>query len=399
MTAPAPTRPRVRTRDRVGAVVLGATTLAGLATVVAPDASAHPRTGQNIDAALKVIRDCESGARRADGTAIPGTARNVPNSSGASTASGFYQITRGTWLGNGGGQFAPTALQATFEQQTIVAKRIVANAGGTFRDWDASAGCWRGAIAAALASGSVRPDELPTPPATTRTTAAPADRDCDDFPDQRAAQAELERDRSDPNRLDRDRDGQACERYFAGREAPRTAPAPPPPAPAADAPAVSLADQLIANGRAEIARGVPYVYGGTNLRTGTDCSGFTQAIFRTVGVNIPRTTGQQATFGTAVSVAGERGLANAQRGDLLLFDTDGDGDINHAGIYVGDGVMLDNGGNRKAPDASGADRDATERRVWMSPVTIRRVLPAAPAAAPAPGPQMDAANTVTVRRG
>lgn len=72
--------------------------------------------------------------------------------------------------------------------------------------------------------------------------------------------------------------------------------------------------------------GTPYVYGGTSPR-GFDCSGFTQYVYRQVGVNLPRTSSSQARAGQRVS------LSNLKSGDLLY----GPG---HVGIYVGNGQFI-----------------------------------------------------------
>jgi cell wall-associated NlpC family hydrolase len=83
--------------------------------------------------------------------------------------------------------------------------------------------------------------------------------------------------------------------------------------------------------------GTPYVWGGTTPH-GFDCSGFVQYVYHQLGVDLPRTSGQQATVGTPVS-----SLANAQPGDLLFFaGSDGTASSpGHVGIYVGNGQMID----------------------------------------------------------
>lgn len=77
--------------------------------------------------------------------------------------------------------------------------------------------------------------------------------------------------------------------------------------------------------------GTPYRFGGTTT-AGFDCSGFTQYVYKSMGINLPRTTGQQFTKGMAVS------LKSMQPGDILFFDT-GSGSISHNGIYMGNGKM------------------------------------------------------------
>lgn len=83
--------------------------------------------------------------------------------------------------------------------------------------------------------------------------------------------------------------------------------------------------------------GAPYVWGGSTPR-GFDCSGFTQYVYAHLGVQLPRTSEQQATVGTPVG-----SLANAQPGDLVFFaGSDGtSASPGHVGIYVGGGLMID----------------------------------------------------------
>lgn len=69
--------------------------------------------------------------------------------------------------------------------------------------------------------------------------------------------------------------------------------------------------------------GNPYVYGGTSLTNGADCSGFVQSVYKHFGISLPRTSGEQGKAGRAVD-----GVANAKPGDLVWYS-------GHIGIYIG----------------------------------------------------------------
>ncbi|MGL5437779.1 MAG: NlpC/P60 family protein [Lachnospiraceae bacterium] len=78
--------------------------------------------------------------------------------------------------------------------------------------------------------------------------------------------------------------------------------------------------------------GNPYVYGGTSLTNGADCSGFTQSIFANFGLSIGRSSRDQAEKGKEISVD------SVQPGDLLFYAS---GDyINHVAIYIGNGQVI-----------------------------------------------------------
>jgi len=86
---------------------------------------------------------------------------------------------------------------------------------------------------------------------------------------------------------------------------------------------VSTAEQYI---------GTPYVYGGRSER-GFDCSGFTGYVYEKNGISIPRTSTEQSTVGARVD------KGNLQAGDLVFFGC-GSSNVNHVGIYVGDGQFI-----------------------------------------------------------
>lgn len=93
------------------------------------------------------------------------------------------------------------------------------------------------------------------------------------------------------------------------------------------------ADQVLAAGAKYM--GAKYVYGASTSRTDVfDCSSFTLRAFQSAGISLPRNSVAQSNVGTAVS---SKAL---QKGDLVFFDTNNDGVINHVGIYAGNGQML-----------------------------------------------------------
>ena len=78
--------------------------------------------------------------------------------------------------------------------------------------------------------------------------------------------------------------------------------------------------------------GNPYVYGGTSLTNGADCSGFVQSVFRDCGISIPRDSRSQAAGGTTISVS------DVKPGDLLFYSKGGR--INHVALYIGNGKVV-----------------------------------------------------------
>lgn len=97
----------------------------------------------------------------------------------------------------------------------------------------------------------------------------------------------------------------------------------------------SKADKIIADGIKYL--GVKYLWGADYDRDGTfkfDCSGFITRIYGDNGVNIIRQSAKASTQGTSVS------RSALKKGDLVFFDTDGNGSINHLGVYIGDNKFL-----------------------------------------------------------
>lgn len=78
--------------------------------------------------------------------------------------------------------------------------------------------------------------------------------------------------------------------------------------------------------------GNPYVYGGTSLTNGADCSGFTQSVFAHFGITTGRSSRDQAAKGKEIS------MSAIQPGDLLFYASGSY--INHVAIYIGDGKII-----------------------------------------------------------
>ena len=96
---------------------------------------------------------------------------------------------------------------------------------------------------------------------------------------------------------------------------------------------LTIANQIETNAKSLL--GVRYVWGATGPYT-YDCSGFTQKVFRDVGINIPRVSRDQARVGQYVS------FNNLRRGDMVFFDTHKrrTGQVTHVGIYLGNNNFI-----------------------------------------------------------
>ncbi|GAA0105426.1 C40 family peptidase [Paraclostridium sordellii] len=92
------------------------------------------------------------------------------------------------------------------------------------------------------------------------------------------------------------------------------------------------ADAVISLAKQQL--GKPYVWGAEGPSS-FDCSGFTQYVFKNAaGKILPRVSKEQSKFGQSVN------KSNLQKGDLIFFDTDKDGVVNHVGIYMGNNEFI-----------------------------------------------------------
>ncbi len=104
--------------------------------------------------------------------------------------------------------------------------------------------------------------------------------------------------------------------------------------------------------------GNPYVWGGTSLTNGADCSGFVLSVFRQYGISLPRTSSAQAGVGTRVT------SAEMQPGDLVFYSSSGR--IDHVAIYIGNGQIVHAANSRRGIIIS--------RWNYMTPVKIMNVI-------------------------
>jgi len=87
---------------------------------------------------------------------------------------------------------------------------------------------------------------------------------------------------------------------------------------------------------AKTALGVDYVWGGNNLRSGVDCSGLVQQVYKQMGINLPRISAAQARSGKRI------GLNQLQVGDLVGFDNSTrNAGADHIAIYIGNGQIIE----------------------------------------------------------
>lgn len=100
--------------------------------------------------------------------------------------------------------------------------------------------------------------------------------------------------------------------------------------------------------------GNPYVYGGSSLTNGTDCSGFVMSVYANFGVGLPHSSSADRNVGAAVN-----GLENAQAGDLVCYS-------GHVGLYIGGGQIVHASTSKTGIIVSNAN--------YRTPLSVRRIF-------------------------
>lgn len=104
--------------------------------------------------------------------------------------------------------------------------------------------------------------------------------------------------------------------------------------------------------------GNPYVWGGTSLTRGADCSGFVLSVYANYGVSLPHSSRAQANCGTSISAS------EAKPGDLFFYSNGSR--INHVAIYIGNGQVVHASSPKTGIKISGA--------YYRTPVKVVRIL-------------------------
>lgn len=104
--------------------------------------------------------------------------------------------------------------------------------------------------------------------------------------------------------------------------------------------------------------GNPYVWGGTSLTNGTDCSGFTMSIYAHFGYYLPRTSAEQASYTRSVS------SSDVRPGDLFFYGKGSS--VGHVAMYIGNGLVIHASNKRDGIKISNA--------YYRTPIKIGRVI-------------------------
>jgi cell wall-associated NlpC family hydrolase len=106
--------------------------------------------------------------------------------------------------------------------------------------------------------------------------------------------------------------------------------------------------------------GNKYVWGGTSLTKGVDCSGFTMKVYEQFGISLPHSSSAQAGYGTSISAS------EAKPGDLFFYGRSGVSGIGHVAIYIGNGQIVHASNARDGIKISNA--------YYRTPIKVVRLL-------------------------
>lgn len=104
--------------------------------------------------------------------------------------------------------------------------------------------------------------------------------------------------------------------------------------------------------------GNSYVYGGSSLTHGTDCSGFTMSVYKKFGINLPHSSAAQSRLGKSIK------LSQAQAGDLIFYKNGGS--VGHVALCIGGGRVVHASNSRVGIVTSGM--------YYRTPYCARRIL-------------------------